>query len=50
VQREAAVGACMAEAEARPAVEAGRTCLPGMLGVLADGVAFTESASAARSW
>jgi hercynylcysteine S-oxide lyase len=46
-QREAAVGGYVAEAEARPILEAGRDSLAGMLGVPAGGLAFTESGSAA---
>lgn len=47
-EREAAAGAYVAEAEAEPVLEAGRTSLAGLLGVPAAGLAFTESASAAR--
>jgi pyridoxal 5-phosphate dependent beta-lyase len=45
---EASVGAYIAEEQAAPVVSAGRSALAGLLGVEADGVAFTESASAAR--
>ena len=46
--REAIAGAYVAEAEARPVLEAGRASLAGLLGMPASGLAFTESASAAR--
>jgi pyridoxal 5-phosphate dependent beta-lyase len=46
-EREAAVGAYVAEAEAQPVLEAARAELAGLLGVRPEGVAFTESASAA---
>jgi hercynylcysteine S-oxide lyase len=47
-EREAAVGAYVAQAEAEPLLEAGRASLASLLGVPARGLAFTESASAAR--
>jgi pyridoxal 5-phosphate dependent beta-lyase len=47
-EREAAVGAYVAQAEAGAVLEAGRASLASMLGVAAGGLAFTESASAAR--
>jgi pyridoxal 5-phosphate dependent beta-lyase len=46
-EREAVVGAYVAEAEAEPVLAAGRASLAGFLGVSAAGLAFTESASAA---
>jgi hercynylcysteine S-oxide lyase len=48
-EREAAVGAYVAQAEAEPVLAAGRAALAGLLGVPAGGLAFTESASSARS-
>jgi pyridoxal 5-phosphate dependent beta-lyase len=47
-EREAAAGAYVAQAGAKPVLEAGRASLASMLGVAAGGLAFTESASAAR--
>lgn len=47
-EHEAAAGAYVAEADAQPVLEAGRVSLAGLLGVPAAGLAFTESASAAR--
>ena len=47
-EREAAAGAYVAQAEAEPVLEAGRASLASLLGVPAGGLAFTESASAAR--
>jgi pyridoxal 5-phosphate dependent beta-lyase len=46
-EREAARGAYVADAEAEPVLEAGRADLAGMLGVVPEGVAFVESATAA---
>jgi hercynylcysteine S-oxide lyase len=46
-EREAVVGAYVAQAEAAPVLERGRADLAGLLGVPAGGLAFTESASAA---
>jgi hercynylcysteine S-oxide lyase len=46
---EATAGAYVAQAEAEPVLERGRADLAGLLGVPAAGVAFTESASAARA-
>jgi pyridoxal 5-phosphate dependent beta-lyase len=48
-QREALVGAYVAEAEAAPLLERGRAELAGLLGVPAGGLAFVESGSAART-
>lgn len=48
-EREAVVGAYVAQAEAAPVLAEGRAALAGLLGVAADGLAFTESASAARA-
>jgi hercynylcysteine S-oxide lyase len=45
---EASVGAYIAQEQAAPVLSAGRSALAGLLGVEADGLAFTESASAAR--
>jgi hercynylcysteine S-oxide lyase len=45
---EASVGAYIAEEQAAPVLSAGRSALAGLLGVEADGLAFTESAAAAR--
>ncbi|MBO0789232.1 MAG: aminotransferase class V-fold PLP-dependent enzyme, partial [Actinobacteria bacterium] len=47
-EREAVVGAYVAEAEAAPVLDQGRAALAGLLGVPAAGLAFTESATAAR--
>lgn len=47
-RRAAQVGAYVAEAESEPEIEAGRAALAGLFGTDADGVAFVESASAAR--
>jgi pyridoxal 5-phosphate dependent beta-lyase len=49
LEREAASDAYMAEAEARPVLMAGRAALAGLLGVEPEGIAFTESATAALS-
>ncbi len=46
---EATAGAYVAQAEAEPVLEQGRADLAGLMGVPAAGLAFTESASAARS-
>jgi pyridoxal 5-phosphate dependent beta-lyase len=46
-EREAAIGAYVAEAEAQPVLEAGRAALAALLGVRPQGVAFVESAAAA---
>jgi len=48
-RRAAQTGAYLAQAEDEPAIEAGRAVLGELLGTDADGVAFVESASAARS-
>jgi hercynylcysteine S-oxide lyase len=48
-EREAVAGAYVAQAEAAPVLERLRADLGGLLGVPAEGVAFTESASAARA-
>ena len=48
-EREAVVGAYVAQAEAAPVLERGRADLAGLLGVPAGGLAFTESGSAARA-
>jgi pyridoxal 5-phosphate dependent beta-lyase len=48
-QREAAEGAYVAQAEAKPVIEQGRASLARLLGVEPDGLAFTESGSAARA-
>jgi pyridoxal 5-phosphate dependent beta-lyase len=48
-QREAAEGAYVAKANARPVIEQGRADLARLLGVEPDGLAFTESGSAARA-
>jgi pyridoxal 5-phosphate dependent beta-lyase len=48
-EREAVAGAYVAQAEAEPVLEQGRADLAGLLGVPPGGVAFTESASAARA-
>jgi hercynylcysteine S-oxide lyase len=45
---EATVGAYFAEEQAAPILNAGRSALAGLLGVEADGLAFTEGATAAR--
>jgi pyridoxal 5-phosphate dependent beta-lyase len=47
LDREAALGAYVAEAEAAPVIAAARANLACLLGMHADGVAFVESASAA---
>ncbi|MGD9529958.1 MAG: aminotransferase class V-fold PLP-dependent enzyme, partial [Pseudonocardia sp.] len=47
-RRAARIGAYVAQAEAEPEIESGRTGLARLLGVDAEGVAFVESASAAR--
>lgn len=47
-RREVLLGAYVAEEEAAPGIEASRAALAGLLGTDADGVAFVESASAAR--
>lgn len=54
-EREAAIGAYVAAAEVSPVLARGRADLAGLLGVDADGIAFTESATAAlaallRAW
>ncbi len=49
LDREAELGAYVAEAEAAATLAAGRANLAGMLGMETDGVAFVESASAALS-
>ena len=46
-EREAEVGAYVAEAEVQPVLDAGRAGLARLLGVRPEGVAFVESASAA---
>jgi pyridoxal 5-phosphate dependent beta-lyase len=46
-EREASVGAYVAEAEVQPVLEAGRAGLAKLLGIRPDGLVFTESASAA---
>jgi hercynylcysteine S-oxide lyase len=48
-EREAVLGAYVAAAEAAPVLEQGRADLAGLLAVPAGGLAFTESASAARA-
>jgi pyridoxal 5-phosphate dependent beta-lyase len=48
-EREAVTGAYVAQAEAAPVLDQGRADLAGLLGVPAGGLAFTESASAARA-
>ena len=45
---EASLGAYLAEEQAAPVLREGRAALAGLLGVEADGLAFVESASAAR--
>ena len=45
---EAGLGAYLAEEQAAPVLREGRAALAGLLGVEADGLAFVESASAAR--
>lgn len=45
---EASVGAYIAEEQATPLLSMGRSALAGLLGVEPDGLAFTESGSAAR--
>jgi pyridoxal 5-phosphate dependent beta-lyase len=47
-EREAVAGAYVAQQEAGPVLEAGRASLAELLGVPAGGLAFAESASAAR--
>jgi hercynylcysteine S-oxide lyase len=47
-EREATLGAYVAQAEARPVLEQGREALGRLVGVPADGVAFVESAEAAN--
>lgn len=54
-EREATAGAYVAAAEAEPVLVQGRADLGSLLGVAADGIAFTESATASlaallRSW
>jgi len=46
-EREATVGAYVAEAEVQPVLDAGRAGLARLLGVRPEGIAFVESASAA---
>jgi pyridoxal 5-phosphate dependent beta-lyase len=46
-EREATVGAYVAQAEAQPVLDAGRAGLARLLGVRPEGIAFVESASAA---
>lgn len=46
---EASVGAYVAEEQATPVLAEGRAALAGLLGVRADGLAFVESATAART-
>jgi pyridoxal 5-phosphate dependent beta-lyase len=46
-QREAAVGGYVAQAEATPVLDEGRTALAGLFGMAAAGVAFVENAHAA---
>lgn len=46
-EREATVGGVVAAAEASPVLDQGRADLAGLLGVDADGIAFTPSATAA---
>jgi hercynylcysteine S-oxide lyase len=48
-EREALVGAYVAEAEVAPLLERGRAELAGLLGIPAGGLAFVESGSAARA-
>ena len=48
-EREAVAGAYVAQAEAAPVLEQGRADLARLLGLPAAGLAFTESASAARA-
>lgn len=48
-ERESVVGAYVAQAEAAPVIEQGRADLARLLGFPAAGLAFTESASAARA-
>jgi len=48
-ERESVVGAYVAQAEAEPVIEQGRADLANLLGFPAAGLAFTESASAART-
>lgn len=48
-ERESVVGAYVAQAEAEPVIEQGRSDLASLLGFPAAGLAFTESASAARA-
>jgi hercynylcysteine S-oxide lyase len=48
-ERESVTGAYVAEAEAAEVLDQGRADLAGLLGVPAAGLAFTESASAARA-
>lgn len=45
-EREAEIGAYVAEEQARPVIEAGRAALAGLFGAPADGLAFVENASA----
>jgi hercynylcysteine S-oxide lyase len=47
-ERESVAGAYVAEEAAAPVLAAGRTALAGLLGMPAEGLAFTGSASAAR--
>jgi hercynylcysteine S-oxide lyase len=48
-ERESVVGAYVAQAEAEPVIEQGRADIANLLGFPAAGIAFTESASAARA-
>ncbi len=48
-EREAVIGAYVAEADAEPVIEQGRADLASLLGLPAAGLAFAESASAARA-
>jgi pyridoxal 5-phosphate dependent beta-lyase len=48
-ERESVVGAYVAQAEAEPVIEQGRADIANLLGFPAAGMAFTESASAARA-
>jgi hercynylcysteine S-oxide lyase len=45
-EREATVGAYVAQAEAAPVLKQGKAALAGLLGMESDGIAFTESATA----
>ena len=49
LQREAVAGPYVAQAEAAPVLDQGRADLAGLLGLPPRGLAFTESASAARA-